>query len=306
MPTGVLDAASVGVLAGEVLSRPGPAAILASFERSFCLDVGGELITIGDDSLHDGPLNLRLTGHQGAGFTIDYGIEVGQRWTVSPDRLCRTDGLAIDLTSAVAWRPRLPTERPDHAKLTDGLACLHNLLETLDPKDDGLLRLTLEPGSPRNATERAAEPHIDALRTDLPHWLLDDVVPDRAPVVQLLGIGPGLTPSGDDLLAGILIAWHHIGMGLAAGRLERIVLDAAVERTTPISQAHLAAAAKGYGAAPLHDLLQAVLANKPPDIEQALDAAAKIGHSSGLDAIAGMMLALTAWLEVKHEVPITA
>ena len=62
----VLDAASVGVLAGEALRRPGEAVVVASFEHSFCLDVGGTLITIGDGSLHDGPLNVRLAAYHGA------------------------------------------------------------------------------------------------------------------------------------------------------------------------------------------------------------------------------------------------
>lgn len=306
MSTRVLDAASLGVLAWEALSRPGPAAVLAGFERSFCLDVGGTLITIGGEELHDGPLNLRLMGHRGAGFSTDLWIEIGQRWAISSDRLDRRDGLSIDLANAGIWRPKRPVARPDASRVVDGLACLRHLLGGMEFCDDGLLGVTLQPGSARTPTERAAQPHIKALKADLPRWLRGDTDGDPDPAIRLLGLGPGLTPSGDDLLAGILVAWHHLDASEAANRLGSSLLRASAARTTPISFAHLDAATQGYGAAPLHHLLDALIVGRRAEIAEALDVAAKIGHSSGLDAIAGMVLALSAWLLADDEAPVTA
>ncbi|MGI9507354.1 MAG: hypothetical protein ACR2RE_30290, partial [Geminicoccaceae bacterium] len=54
-----LDAGTVGVLAHRALDHVSQATVIARFERSFCLDVTGKLVTIGDESLDDGPLNLR-------------------------------------------------------------------------------------------------------------------------------------------------------------------------------------------------------------------------------------------------------
>ncbi|MGI9489468.1 MAG: DUF2877 domain-containing protein [Geminicoccaceae bacterium] len=306
MRTKVLDAASVGVLAGDALSRPSNANVFASFERSFCLDVGGTLITVGDGSLHDGPLNVRLTGYHDAAFTADHGIEVSQCWMTSPDRLRRTDGLTVNLANAIVWQPEIPAAGPNLSKPRDGLNNLLALLQERDLENDGLIRLVLPDPCPRTPTERTAMPHIEALKTDLPRWLSDDIPPDPNPAIQLLGLGPGLTPSGDDLLAGILIAWHHLGASEMSNRLGHLLVAASAARTTPISQAHLIAAAKGYGASPLHRLLKALIADRRAELAETLDAVAKIGHSSGMDAVAGMVLALTAWLQADRNVPINA
>lgn len=306
MPIRVLEADSVGILAARALGSPNDAVVLGRFERSFCLDVGGALITIGDDTLHDGPLNVRLGPMSGVSLTSDLGIQPGQRWTASPKRLRRRDGLEIDLGTASIWQPEKPNAAPERLQLKNGLDHLQSLIEERQIEGSGLSRLVIQRAPPRTATERAAHPHIEALNADLRHWLLDDAPPDPAPAIQLLGLGPGLTPSGDDLLAGLLITWHHLGAGLVADRLGCALLAAAVECTTPISQAHLAAAASGYGAAPLHHLLTAVVASRHFEVAETLDVVAKIGHSSGLDAIAGMMLALTAWLQADCDVPITA
>ncbi len=308
MPIRVLDAASVGGIASEALSHPSQATVLASFERSFYLDLGGALITVGDHSLHDGPLNLRLAGRSDAALAIGLGIEVGQRWMTSPDRLRRSDGLTVKLTDAAVWRPNIPSGPLHPSQLRQGLVHLLALLQDRDLENGGLISLILQDTQPRTATERAAKPPIDALKAGLPHWLLDDIPPDPAPLVHLLGLGPGLTPSGDDLLAGIMIAWHQIGARRASRHVGKLLLEAcaARTRTTPISQAHLMAAAKGYGAAPLHCLLNAVAANSQAELADALDAAAKIGHSSGLDAIAGMVLALNAWLLADDRAPVIA
>lgn len=299
-PARTLEAGTIGVLAARAFVGTGTATVLARFDRSFYLDVDGEPITIGDNSLHDGPLNLRLANRYEAGLTTALNIEPGQRWKLSSDQLYRSDGLAIDLAKADIWRPDPSPANPDPAHVANGLTHLRHLLATRKLPEEGLICLTL--GSPpRTATERAALPHLQAFSFEL-------AAPksDLAALVQLLGLGPGLTPSGDDLLAGLLIAWRQVGATSASDRLAQALLTAACERTTEISQAHLQAAAKGYGAAPLHHLLGAILNNDRQRLDQALDAAAKIGHSSGFDAIAGVILALTAWLETDSDTPILA
>lgn len=305
MPRTVFPACSIGLLARQVISRSGEALVRARFERSFYLDVDGSLITIGDRSLHDGPLNLRLTSAYEAGLTTVFENVVGEHWTVAPRSLRRADGLEIDMSKAETWRPDEPSAVTDRARLKKGLDGLFGLLDRQENLGDGLMRLVLGARSSPSATERAALPHIEALNGDLPSWLTKGSGDFRS-AIQLLGLGPGLTPSGDDLLAGVLITWRHLGAASLSDRLGSCLFDAGVGRTTTISLAHLEAAAKGFGASPLHQLLDALIVNRHARVVEALDAAAKIGHSSGLDAIAGMVLALTAWLRVECETPLAA
>jgi hypothetical protein len=113
--------------------------------------------------------------------------------------------------------------------------------------------------------------------------------------IALLGLGSGLTPSGDDLVGGVFFARTLLGeledtrTGAWAAAASR-VLAAAPARTHPISMALLSDMLQGRGHAPLH-VLVTVLASAAP-LESTLDAArslTRIGHSSGWDMLAGFL-----------------
>ena len=107
----------------------------------------------------------------------------------------------------------------------------------------------------------------------------------------LIGLGPGLTPAGDDFVGGALIALHAAGDAALADRVAAWALALAEEGTGKVSRAHLRCAAAGEGHEALHDFLSA-LKDGEVAIARALDALSRVGHSSGLDAAAGALLAL--------------
>ena len=81
-------------------------------------------------------------------------------------------------------------------------------------------------------------------------WLVDIGNRDGAPPTELrnlIGLGPGLTPSGDDFIGGAMIALHTLGHGELAAALAEWVLPISRERTGKISFAHLSCAADGEG-----------------------------------------------------------
>jgi hypothetical protein len=124
------------------------------------------------------------------------------------------------------------------------------------------------------------------------------VEPDAARIAPLIGLGPGLTPSGDDVLGGFLVALALVGRIALRDRLWRAVHSAIAERTTEISCAHLAAAAEGQGGAPLHSALSAIMRGASAGIEGACVALGRVGHTSGWDALAGGLLVLEATAKV--------
>jgi hypothetical protein len=121
----------------------------------------------------------------------------------------------------------------------------------------------------------------------------------------LAGLGEGLTPAGDDFLVGALHAlWLCRGEEAAAlaGRVAR----AAAPRTTDLSAAWLAAAARGL-ASPAWSSLFAALGSAPAvevteateavdTVGAALERVLATGHSSGACALAGFSAALAALL----------
>ncbi len=105
-------------------------------------------------------------------------------------------------------------------------------------------------------------------------------------VSDLVGLGPGLTPSGDDFLTGALAALAAVGQTNMRAALGRAVV-AAAGQTSPLSASLLRAAAAGHVGENLHAMVAAIITG---DADGAIDAATRIGHTSGWDALAGAVV----------------
>jgi hypothetical protein len=120
---------------------------------------------------------------------------------------------------------------------------------------------------------------------------------------RLLGTGPGLTPSGDDfvvgMLAGLAVCAQSRQQLLFLDDLCRGVNDARVA-TTPISQQHLSDACHLHFAQPLAELAVAI-ASGVADVTPELTAALAVGAHSGTDGVAGLLFALRAWRPVSTQ-----
>ena len=102
----------------------------------------------------------------------------------------------------------------------------------------------------------------------------------------LIGRGPGLTPSGDDLVTGFLAGLFSTTGDDRARRafLEAFCLTvaAAAAATADISRAYLTHAADGWFAEPLVTLARQIGAGADRGaIESATSAALRVGHTSG-------------------------
>lgn len=115
---------------------------------------------------------------------------------------------------------------------------------------------------------------------------------------RLIGLGPGLTPAGDDFVGGLLFAIEQVARA-HPGRVHRdharrrAFLEHVRTATNQISYAILCDLAHGHGPEPMHSLLQSLLDGEEPG--RALSAAraiTKIGHTSGWDLLAGMLSGL--------------
>lgn len=127
---------------------------------------------------------------------------------------------------------------------------------------------------------------------------------DRAALVdacaRLAGLGQGLTPSGDDYVAGLAAALRFHAASreapLCAELLERVAASVAA-RTSGYSGFLVRCAARGFVSMPVAAWLDAVMGGRLEEVPAATEAVVEVGHSSGVDALAGMVHAL----EVAHE-----
>jgi hypothetical protein len=120
---------------------------------------------------------------------------------------------------------------------------------------------------------------------------------------RLMGLGPGLTPSGDDVLAGLLVTLRGLGAAAGAGRAVRLAgwLAATVAfdartRTTPISAALLHCAARGEACPEVVEVLRGLAGLRP--LEPAARRLRRLGHTSGSDLAQGIAIGVAAVLSL--------
>jgi hypothetical protein len=109
-------------------------------------------------------------------------------------------------------------------------------------------------------------------------------------VSRLVGAGPGLTPSGDDALGGVLLALRLLGPELdelRAALWESV--RARLPLTTSLSASLLAEAADGYAVPAVVVLGQALVDGSTDRVQAAAGDVAAVGHTSGMDLLAGIV-----------------
>lgn len=175
----------------------------------------------------------------------------------------------VDLSRACHYRPHLPSTRRLRA-----LAPLLAQFDRVDLAPDDLLIVWSEA---RDAVRRG---DLHAARR------------------LLQGRGGGLTPTGDDVLAGILLLSHWTEPCAASPREVASLAD-----TTDLSRSFLTWAAVGQSIRPVHDLVEAIgpgrlLAadDRRLRFNAAAEAVSSIGATSGRAMLAGLAITAAAWL----------
>ena len=110
----------------------------------------------------------------------------------------------------------------------------------------------------------------------------------KTAALSLLGLGPGLTPLGDDILVGYIYALHRFSALAPGTGIDRILNDLAPvllkycwEKTSPQSAAFLQSAAKGQYFEMLEACVTDLVQVRAPSPPQSFAALARVGHTSG-------------------------
>lgn len=110
---------------------------------------------------------------------------------------------------------------------------------------------------------------------------------------ELIGTGPGLTPAGDDLVAGALVTAYATADPRLAGWRRRVSELLTTGRTTAVSRTMLHSALDGYATTELADYVRVVCDGGPRgtvnDLEQATKNLLAVGHSSGAALVTGVL-----------------
>jgi hypothetical protein len=132
---------------------------------------------------------------------------------------------------------------------------------------------------------------LDMARACLAHH------PSRIPSIadKLIGLGTGLTPSGDDFLGGMSFAVHHLQAVYPDFDFKdyKLQIESYRSRTPLISFILLKDHADGHAIEPLHHIINGILSGESyesasPSVSQLT----RIGHSTGWDLLTGLLTGL--------------
>ncbi len=151
-----------------------------------------------------------------------------------------------------------------------------------------------------HASARAGVPHKagEAVRELLHATRRHDL--NASAVEALIGLGSGLTPSGDDLLISYLAGlWCTVREESKRSQfipsLGEMIIHLS-SKTNDISRTYLYHAAQGQVSSRMANLAEAICRGENIErLSEIAEAAMSIGHTSGMDAVTGLLIGLAAW-----------
>ena len=261
-------------IADTLRRRPFVAHLLAAFEQACDLVTpNGDVIAIVTALIGDGPLNILVDA--GAAGTLGT-VERDAQAELAGDTL-QVGGLKIALESALSWEPC-----PDWSALRARLDTIRTNLPSLRA-----IALSHAPEDSLLAARDAVDYVILSEAKNLESGWKGDVARLQEAAAHLAGRGIGLTPAGDDLLAGLML-WAWLAH-LNPEPLCHTLAEVAVPHTTTLSAAFLRSAARGECDASWHRLLAVLSSDSAAQLAPAIQRVMAHGATSGADMLAGFM-----------------
>ncbi len=258
--------------AKKCLQDPGYFQLLSKFEYVLNLWDGKNVLSLQTAQLQLTPLSLVL---QEEDFRAVSSVLNRDRGCSAGGGLLRGDDWTIDTGTVKTFTCRFPEQKGNYPK--ESMLCIARAAWVL-AKPDSLCQLMI----PSRDALRA--PILDSVQVSA-----GELLAQRRPE-QLVGLGSGLTPAGDDFLVGYLAFLHRYGSEKELKAL-RDALYEARHKTTALSQVFLIRAMEGEFSAPVLALFTAAERSIQEEVLSCTARLCAVGHTSGSDLLGGILYA---------------
>lgn len=247
-----------------------------------------DLYTLMADGMDDGPntLVVEVPGFQAIG------VMVGDDAVAVDGALSIRGKVTVALTHAAEWRMTAPVRTCGSDALRVRLTAARAHIERYGTRG-GMIPAQSGPaisGVTSEMLRHAGDQLLDAVKRQ-------DLAAALTHAGQLIGLGPGLTPSGDDFLVGLLAALNATEpLAPAIQDFCAGVVPMSKANTNAISHAAIKMAAQGKVRDSVARLASELLGKHQGQFRPALDDVLRIGSSSGTDIAWGLVCGLEAAL----------
>lgn len=291
----IISASSLGQFAKGLLHRQENAVPAGISSRGLYLRSPDDTILFLSFEKFRGPLTVNINNKYAAVPEIKPDSPV----FLSPTKITFPgEGIQISLENARVWKAPLPSgSLPAEISRSRLESTIKQTLRLTESNDYQNLFNSVLPGN------TILIPDLPGFDKHLYQYLVllenKKLAGSISELSGLLGLGPGLTPLGDDYLLGVILTLNRWeGALIPVQGLEQLnndLLSAAGEKTTSLSASLLACAIEGAADERLLAVLDPLFAGEessPQDLEDLL----KWGSSSGIAVLAGMVSVLTRLL----------
>jgi hypothetical protein len=290
-------------MASRALNRAEKWHLISAYERSFyCSDKNGNLICIGR-GIGRGPFNLLCSA--GELWPGDK-LSSGKNFKAVKDKFIHeSTGITFDTQGASSWDGSLHDTGNTGEHLEEDLHWLACRAAQNAPKESfGWLIPPLVSGEPSPIAvqkdtimgllhKRVLEATDNTSRRPFSSFSTTVETGNTGGLEKLIGLGHGLTPSGDDFLAGVVMGLFKMQKNREAELLACNLYRAAHGKTTTISLAFYRALAECRVAEPYSQFLHILGRAEARERERSLNLVSSFGCTSGWDTLAGMVFGIS-------------
>jgi hypothetical protein len=220
------------------------------------------------------------------------GASAGERARLTAAGIVLGGGrVTVRLGGAVPWAPAL--EPLEGTLETRGACPVETIVESLRGKR--IASPFLRPAPDAGGVEGDLIRKCHAIKQDLgAAWRHGDAAGAARAMMSAVGLGVGLTPSGDDFLVGFLGAAHFFAYGdnMRNGTMRSLGIERSM--TTLPSFFMLKGALAGFLPEPLSCMLRVLAGGSRPQVRRCALRLTALGATSGQDMLAGVICYLEA------------
>ncbi|MEH7125200.1 DUF2877 domain-containing protein [Bacillus sp. JJ1773] len=286
----------------QIVSNNPKGCVHSIFNNSFNLNFGHHLVHVGGQENGMAPFGIALEQEHVQLLTRQIRVNQTVHWDKLSNRFVFTDGIILALEQA---------ELMNHA-IKSKMYNLNNLKSNVQVVAKRLLQNDWQIGLVETQEDQAAIINY-LINSDSANTKEDSVIIQQLDMLRKLarghdsinsktvfdywiGRGLGLTPSGDDIITGICaILSSFEGTNKAfLEQLKKYLLEDGRNRTTHVAFEYLIYAVERKFHSHLIKMCEVMDQSQGPNISLALEEMKQIGHTSGADTLAGILLGIKA------------
>lgn len=308
----ILNAFEVGSKATSIIRNPEITEVHSVFNRVINFWAGKRILSLSTRNV-DVSQNTIVTDLDRENGWLAYGITKDSRIQIKNGHIYIDDCMAVDLRPAKIYTGIIDSENiiikkqaaEENLKLlgelTSGPHCRIFPLSAYCREIPGMVASTS-----CNIGEDSFASYIIPPLLSLIKCMKEGLTQDLTlHANKILGLGNGLTPTGDDILSGIMLALALTGKALhfkdhILNSVNPAIVKDCKVLTNTLSAEFLHYSSFGYGSSTSEELIREVLSSSDKDRILSLSAKVlSIGHSSGFDLMFGIQIGIELGLQLE-------